>query len=99
MATLALGLPASAGAVTIKVTTKHDVVGNDGHCSLREAISVANNDAALGKARGECKRGHGADTVLIPRGRYELFISGAHENANASGDLDVRGRVAIRGAG
>src|SRR5205807_5291812 len=64
-----------------------------------EAISAANKDAALGKARGECRAGHGADTLVIPHGRYTLFLPGAHEDANASGDLDVRGRVVLRGAG
>ena len=40
-------------AVTISVTTPTDVVdGNDGLCSLREAVIAANINAASGAAAG-----------------------------------------------
>ena len=102
LAGAALGLlltPANAGAATIKVTTTKDVIGNDSRCSLREAISAANSDHVPGRVRGECRPGHGADQVVLQKGKYTLFIPGARENGNASGDLDVQGRVVVRGAG
>lgn len=60
---IAAGLLAAATALpgaTITVTTLADVsVGNDGHCSLREAIEAANDDAAF----NECPAGDGADVI------------------------------------
>jgi CSLREA domain-containing protein len=55
-------------------------------CSLREAITAANNLV-------------GADTITAPAGTYTLTIAGAGEDANATGDLDIRSDVTINGAG
>jgi CSLREA domain-containing protein len=59
----ALAMPASA---TITVNSTDDVVpvnGSDGKCTLREAITAANTDTALGGAAGECVAGSGDDTI------------------------------------
>jgi CSLREA domain-containing protein len=56
--------PARAAGTTITVSTTQDVLdGNDGVCSLREAIIAANMDAASGAAAGECPAGNGADII------------------------------------
>lgn len=62
----------AARAATITPTTHGDVVdGNDGQCSLREAVAAANGDAASGGAAGECPAGSGADTIALA-GAYTL---------------------------
>jgi CSLREA domain-containing protein len=89
----------SAGAATITVTTTADVIGGDGKCSLREAITAANTDSAGASLPGECPAGNGADTIVLPAGRYTLAIKGANEDQNFSGDLDIRSDVTLQGAG
>jgi len=53
-------------AATITVNSLSDVAnGSDGLCTLREAITAANNNAASGAAAGECAAGSssGADAI------------------------------------
>ena len=90
-------LAGSAGAATIKVTTKKDEFGPGGtpKCSLREAIQAANTN----KRFGGCPRGKGADTIVLGRGVYRLSRPGTGEDANADGDLDSLGNLTIRGQG
>jgi CSLREA domain-containing protein len=93
-------LAAPASATTISVTTEDDRVLNDGVCSLREAIAAANTDTASGAAGGECPAGAGPDVVVLGPGSFGLTLTGAGEDANATGDLDVTtGTVTISGAG
>src|SRR4051794_2802754 len=89
---LSLLAASAADAATITVTTESDAPGA---CSLREAIRAANSDSPA----GACAAGSGADTIALPAGRYGLTILGAHEDANASGDLDVTSDLTIAGAG
>ncbi len=56
----------------------------NGVCTLRAAIMEAN---AL----------PGVDTIAIPAGTYYLTISGAFENASATGDLDITDGMTIMG--
>ena len=91
-ATLLL-VPASvAGAATIKVTTTADDFGGATECSLREAVTAANFDAAY----GGCKAGSGADEIRLQSGSvYVRSIDGNGEDGNATGDLDVTSKVTI----
>jgi len=59
--------------------------GGDG-ISLREAILATNADA-------------GADEIILAAGTYTLSISGAGEDAAATGDLDIADDLTITGAG
>ena len=71
----------------INVTTTADVVdGGDGLVSLREAIIQSN-------------QGSGGDVISLSAGTYTLSIGGTGENNSATGDLDIREDVTIRGAG
>jgi Right handed beta helix region len=89
----ALALPAlAAAAVTVNTTADQApsptaCKGAPGDCSLRQAISVANESA------------DGA--IFLPAGHYTLTIQGAEEDANESGDLDITegSSVQILGAG
>ncbi|MEZ5461729.1 choice-of-anchor Q domain-containing protein [Dokdonella sp.] len=92
---LALSLSTGADAATINVTTTDDTIAADGQCSLREAITAANTDAAF----NGCPAGSGVDQILLAAEDYRLEITGAGEDANASGDLDIRSSLEILGAG
>ncbi len=53
-----------AAAATIVVNSTSDTATDDGHCTLREAITAANNNAASGGSAGECiAGGTGTDTI------------------------------------
>ena len=77
---------------TFKVNTTLDTLavnfhtGKDasGHISLRSAIMAAN-------AHG------GSNTIIVPTGTFLLTIPGANEDASASGDLDLKGKITIKG--
>src|SRR5205085_630122 len=65
------GVPVSGHAVAarpIVVNTTSNENNKDGDCSLREAISSANTDSRY----DACTAGSGADTILLPKGRFKL---------------------------
>jgi CSLREA domain-containing protein len=96
LAALHLGPPPMAYAgTTITVNTTADELNDNGNCSLREAIQAANTDTAV----DNCPAGSGADTITLPAGTYTLTISGAGEDNNAKGDLDITDDLTINGAG
>ena len=70
---------------TVAVNLKN---GKDstGHISLRSAIMAADTQK-------------GSNTIIVPAGTFTLTIPGANEDAGATGDLDVKGKVTIKGAG
>jgi CSLREA domain-containing protein len=92
---LSFVMPAGATAATITVTGTSDELTSNGSCSLREAVQAANTDAAV----NDCAAGTGADTISIPAGTFKLTLTGAGEDANATGDLDVLNDARLRGAG
>ncbi len=77
---------------TFRVNTLLDTVavnlktGKDasGHISLRSAIEAANSRP-------------NSDTILLPNGTIKLTIVGANEDNAATGDLDIKGNVTIKG--
>ena len=94
-ATADVGITAGT-TITVNITT--DTVANDGHCSLREAITAANSNTPSGAATGECPAGSGNDTVVLDSGTYNL-AGASGEDGNATGDLDIDSNIAIQGAG
>jgi CSLREA domain-containing protein len=54
--------PAWADTITVN-STADDVDVTDGECTLREAITSANDDPASVPAAGECANGSGADVI------------------------------------
>jgi CSLREA domain-containing protein len=90
------GAACDMGAYEVQVTTHVFTVTKtadtaDGSCdatdcSLREAIIAANAMP-------------GPDIVHVPAGIYTLTISGADEDAAATGDLDIADDLTISGAG
>jgi len=71
-----------------------DLVLN-GNCTLREAIIAANTDTAVDR----CPAGSDSDTIVLPAGTYLLSLTGPGEDGSRTGDLDIGGRVTVRGAG
>ncbi|MFN0093707.1 MAG: choice-of-anchor Q domain-containing protein [Dehalococcoidia bacterium] len=82
-------------ATTITVTTTADSLAADGLCSLREAVIAANTDTS----QDACPRGTAPELIELPAGTYTLALAGQGEHHAASGDLDLRGNLTIRGAG
>jgi CSLREA domain-containing protein len=94
VATFGVVGPPVAHAATISVDTVVDSVAVDGACSLREAIAAANDDTTAG---GDCARGAGADTVVLPSETTfvlasalpeltsEIVIAGNGSTINANG--------------
>ncbi len=79
--------PGVAGAATISVNTTADEYSSGPDCSLREAITAAQTNAAF----GGCSAGSGTDSILLPGGDYVITRAGADEDANVTGDFDVTG--------
>jgi CSLREA domain-containing protein len=81
------GPPSGPALITVSTTADQfdppATVG--GGCSLREAISAANADAP-------------ADTILLFPATYTLTLTGANEDGNATGDLDITRQLAITGS-
>lgn len=87
----ALALAASAQAATLTVDTADDELNGNGDCSLREAITNANNDDQSGSTA--CEAGSGDDEIVfaseLAGQTILLSIAGSGENGNSTGDLDV----------
>ena len=87
--------PAAAGAATIVVDQTGDLTGSfddPGGCNLRDAVTAANTNAPFSDCPGDSGGGTGADTILLQGGlTYTLTNHKAPEDANAAGDLDIKG--------
>lgn len=82
-------------ASTIQVTTQNDVFMDGSTCSLRDAIESFNNAPVLsGGCTNASADAFGTnDTILLPEGQYNLTLSGAPNDDNSSGDLDIEPTV------
>ncbi|MFN8495945.1 MAG: CSLREA domain-containing protein [Caldilineaceae bacterium] len=79
----------------IYVTTTDDELNADGDCSLREALQAVN----LGVGIDACPAGQALNIIELPPGIYTLTLTGANEDNNATGDLDILTDVTINGGG
>lgn len=84
---------ANAGAATITVNGTTDVVADSGSCSLREAITAANNDSSSGITPGECAAGSGADVIA-----FNIAGPGPHSIVPASELPEIITPVTIDGS-
>lgn len=86
-----------ARAATITVTATADDLTNNGNCTLREAIKAANTNLAV----DTCSAGSagGSDTIVLGENEYALTLTGAGEDSNATGDLDITSDITIQGGG
>src|SRR5688500_2656320 len=91
-------LSSAASAASISVTTGADTVGDDGVCSLREAVQAANTNVAAASAGGGCPAGTGPAGITRPAGTYPLSRAG-FDDTNSAGDLDVTTPLTLQGAG
>jgi CSLREA domain-containing protein len=93
---------APAAVFIINVTTTADefnLIGSGTGCSLREAIKTANDAANFGGCVRVSTTGSGPDTIVVPSDTYTLSISGASEDLDATGDLDIRNNMFITASG
>ncbi len=95
-----LAVPGVAHAANINVTITADTVAAGGGCSLREAITAANDNASAGSG---CTAGNDTnDTIVLAGGTPytldELNASPGGEDDNLTGDLDITASVTIQGA-
>ncbi len=88
-------MPLAVGATTITVNSPHDGLEADSYCTLRKAIIASNTDTA----QGGCPAGNGTDTIVLTAIEYPLTLTGADEDAAATGDLDITDSVDIVGQG
>jgi CSLREA domain-containing protein len=86
----ALALAPAAGAATITPNIVTDEFEDNGDCSLREAVFLANGDQG-GSFNGCVAADEDADTIVLQAGAtYQLSLPGEADNLNLTGDLDVR---------
>ncbi|NOT05961.1 MAG: CSLREA domain-containing protein [Anaerolineales bacterium] len=79
-------------ASIITVNSTADVAADDGQCTLREAITSANTNAASGVLAGECIAGMvGADTIIFSVG------GGGAQTINLASGLSITESVVIDG--
>ncbi len=87
LAVLSACSPVCVPAYTVtKTNDTNDGVCSGSDCSLREAVDNGN----------ACP---GPQTIHLPAGGYILTITGAEEDANATGDLDITDDLSILGVG
>jgi hypothetical protein len=91
---MAVFYPRGARANVITVDIAGDSLAVDGFCSLREAIDNANQDSMV---HGDCIAGSGSDIISLPGWLFTLQLSGAGEDGNQTGDLDITGELIIVG--
>jgi CSLREA domain-containing protein len=101
----AAGAHAAVGfGATIVVNTPNDEFGTVlQNCSLREAVQTANTNADFGGCThtGNFATGANSDIVQLPAANpgYALARTGAEDDTNINGDLDIASNIAIKGAG
>jgi len=85
-----------AGAATIEVSTTTLNHLTDGHCSLLEAISNANNDGA---PFPDCAAGNGPDTIVLPARKAFTFQGPTAINFYGDTALLITSAITIEGNG
>ena len=83
-------------AGTIIVSTTADEFGTGGACSLREAVQAANTNTNFS---GCTRSGSAPYQIVLPAATYTLTLTGAGEDSNATGDLDVTVSLELAGNG
>ncbi len=73
-----------------------DTVAADGHCSLREATTAANNDVPPFMGAGECAVGAVSDVVTLPAGNFVLSRTATDAAGNKSAPTRLNFRVVRR---
>lgn len=94
--TLAVVLLAASPVVAVGITVNSfddDVMAGDGRCTLREAITNANDDTDT--TEGDCAAGDGPDTIFLDSGMYWLY----YWDGEAGGSLFIGDELTIVGTG
>jgi len=96
LAIVCTAFPASpAGADGfIEVNSSADTTADDGSCTLREAITAANDDTSSGWTAGECAAGSGTDEITFA-GNYTITLTAALPQVNSSMTIDGSGWTVV----
>ena len=99
LAMIGAALPGSArAAATITVNSAADTLGTDGYCTLREAITNANNNVGY---YPDCMAGSGNDTIVFASslGTATITLTSALPNITDSAGLTIDGsnRITLSG--
>ena len=85
----------AAGPIT--VTSTLDQLGNDGMCTLREAIIAANSGKPSGSKANECLPVSGSNVIQLQPITYNLTrTDNGNEDSASTGDLDIRSNIIIQ---
>lgn len=100
VSTAVVAPPVIAATIVVDSTADDLDQGNNGNCTLREAVIAANRN----EGRDACPPGEAApvvDEIVVPAGVYLLAIDGpgSQHNPADQGDLNLLEDVDIRGAG
>ena len=92
--------PAYAATVIV-VNSSLDSLGNDGNCTLREAVIAANKNKPSGSKANECAAGTADDIIRLQANQvYQITrTDSGNEDSSASGDLDIRSNIAFEVTG
>ena len=99
---LLLGLLTTFGvtavlAASITVNSLADSAADDGVCTLREAITAANADAASGATGGECGAGSGADQITFSASGT-ITLGSVLPTIDSAVTIDGAGAITVSGA-
>ncbi len=85
-----------AHEATIHVTTPKDEQNpNDGLCSLREAIDLANSPSSAGDCVPPGGLSGGRNTIALGAHTYKLTLQPSGSDDNATGDLNITGVIPL----
>jgi CSLREA domain-containing protein len=85
--------------VLVNTTTDEFDSSPNSTCSLREAIKTFNDGVEFGGCAFVPAVGSSPPTIILPSNTYTLTLTGADEDLDATGDLDVRNSVIISATG
>ena len=96
LASLAAAAPVLGASITVN-SLDGAAPADDGECTLREAITAANDDAASGASVGECAAGFAADTIIFGVAGTILLAS-ALPAISSNVSIDGAGAITVSGA-
>ena len=87
-----------AQSADLIVDSLADSIGQDGVCTLREAITAANRNEDFLDCVGVGVYGDDRITIVVS-GTITISLAGPRENDNQTGDFDIKGSLTIVGLG
>lgn len=97
---LAVSLAPALRAQTLEVNSLLDLPDADLEDGVADAdLATEGLQTTLRAAIQQANANEGADTIHLPAGKYVLKLKGEHEDAAATGDLDITSDITLTGDG